>query len=455
MKILVDENIPLAADLFGTLGEMQLAPGRAITPDLPGLDRVEVMAIRSVTPITRELLLKTPRLRAIGTATIGTDHIDMAAVEEAARCHGHPIRVFSAPGSNADSVADYVFYAIFHLTQGQTLAGRSIGVVGVGNCGSRVARRAAALGMTVLPHDPPRAEAESGFRSLPIDEVVRADFVTFHVPLTRPGAGKHPTYHMINRELLAKMRRDSFLLNACRGAVADTADLVEVLRSRRIAGAVLDVYEGEPEPSAELIRLAAIATPHIAGYSIEGKRRGTIVIYRDICRALGLPERADAIGLMSKGLSAPRGVELPFPLCSDEGLTAEYALRALAAATHDIGACSEELKATLGKPDRGRLFDAMRRNYDRQYGRRDLSSYSVGIRIPPTRRAAGLPDTLCDPASNAEAPPALRRAIERCLDGFGVAVLRPGGGEPNFVLCPTVSQEPRPASGSERASGGG
>ena len=413
MTILVDENIPLAAELFGSLGQIRLVAGRTITPEASGLEDVELMAIRSVTPVTRELLDKMPRLKAIGTATIGTDHIDMAAVGYVSRTRGEQIPVISAPGSNADSVADYVFHALFHLTQQSAvpLWGRSIAVVGVGNCGSRVASRAEALGMHILLNDPLRANAEPDFSSLPLKQVLRADFVTFHVPLTRPGESTYPTHHMINKELLDELRPECFLFNTSRGAVVNSPDLVDILRSGTIAGAVLDVYEEEPEPGADLVRLATLATPHVAGYAIEGKRRGAAMIYEGICNALQIPPTVDTEELMRKGLTAPAERLLRFRLCEDTEASAEMAVRVFAEETHDIAACSDELKTTLGQTDRGRLFDGMRKDYEKVYGRRELASFSVGI------RAEG----------------ELREMITKRLAGFGV---KTAAGQPSFWLEP-------------------
>jgi len=412
MKILVDENIPLGRELFGSLGQVTLASGREVDESFPRLERFDVLAIRSVTRVTPALVERAARCRVIGTATIGTDHIDLDCIEEANRRRANPISVFSAPGSNADSVADYVWFALAHLTaaRDEPLAGRCLGVIGHGNCGSRVARRAAGFGMRVLRCDPPLAERDPSFASDSLEEALRADFVTLHVPLTRTAESEHPTYHMIGAAELSRLRASAYLLNTSRGAVLDSSALAEALRMRALAGAVLDVYEGEPEAPEPLIRLSDLATPHIAGYAVEGKRRGAIVIYEQTCRALGVrPVQTD--GLLARGFDPPRGARVPFDASEGPQQAADRAFRALLKSIYDIDATSRELKGTLGLPGRGELFDAMRRDYESAYGRHELARYRVGF--------------------DASVPAELRDRTARRLEGFGMELT---GREPHYVL---------------------
>ena len=418
MRILVDENIPLARELFGSLGEIELVAGRDVDEHHPGLERFDALAIRSVTKVTPALVDRAVKARAIATATIGTDHVDTAYIERANVRRACPIAVFSAPGSNAESVADYVGYVLAWLTRGaeQPLAEMSLGIIGHGNCGRRVARRAAALGMTVLRHDPPLAERDGAFASDGLEETLSADFVTLHVPLTREGQASHPTYHMIGARELAMMKPEATLINCSRGGVVDSAALVEALRTGAIARSVLDVFEGEPEPRPELIELPALATPHVAGYAVEAKRRGAIVIYEQLCRLFGR-EPVPTEPLLMRGFDPPSGVRVPFACRRQDAADADAAVRALLAATYDIEATSRELKATLGAEGRGALFDAMRKNYERDYARRELASYTV-------RFDRGVPGNL-------------RAAIEVRLAGFGTRV--EGGRDAHFLLaaeCP-------------------
>ncbi len=414
MKILVDENIPLARELFGMLGDVTLANGRDVDPDYPGLEEYDVLAIRSVTRVTPALVERARRCRVIATATIGTDHIDDACIRQANARRDAPISVFSAPGSNADSVADYVWFCICRLADahGLQLGRCSLGVVGHGNCGSRVARRAEGFGMEVLRNDPPLAACDPGFEGVALAEALTADFVTMHVPLTREGESGHPTYHMIGRDEIARMRADAFFINSSRGAVVDSPALIEALAGGALAGAVLDVFEGEPEPDERLVSLPEIATPHIAGYAAEAKRRGAIVIYERTCEALGV-EPMDTAPLLSGEFDPPVGVRVRFEAGGAPEPAAERAVRGLLAEVYDVTATSRELKGTLGSRRRGELFDAMRRNYARDYGRHELAMYRVGV--------AGQPSE------------ALRRAVARRLEGFGTALT---DGKAHYVLEP-------------------
>jgi erythronate-4-phosphate dehydrogenase len=412
VKILVDENIPLAQELFGCLGEISLVPGREITESFAGLEDFDVLAIRSVTEVTPGLVDRAANLKIIGTATIGTDHIDLDYIRRANPHRRSPIAVLSAPGSNADSVADYIWYALAYLTRdaARPLSEMSLGIIGHGNCGSRVARRAEGFGMAVLRCDPPLAQRDPQFTSDSLEETLRADFVTLHVPLTRSGESEHPTYHMVGEGELGQMRASACLLNSARGAVVDSEALIKALENGTIGKAVLDVYEGEPEPPRELIGLAALATPHIAGYAAEGRRRGAVSIHNQICELLAI-EPQDGRTLLLSGFGPPSGVVLPFEDRGSRAATADAAVRSLLARTHDIAATSRELKATLSSPSRGGLFDAMRRNYERDYGRHELAFYRVGF-------------------SDSVAPD-LQEEISRRLRGFGMEV---PAREPHYVL---------------------
>lgn len=403
MLILADENIPLARELFGRLGHVRPVRGRELDENFPGIGEADVLAIRSVTDVTPALVDAARNARVIGTATIGTDHIDVDYIREANRRRDRPISVFSAPGSNADSVADYVWLALCRLTAGMEVpfGERSIGIVGCGNCGSRVARRAEGFGMNVVRNDPPREEREEEFRSAPLDEALQADFVTLHVPLTRADESDYPTYHMMRAGQFEAMRSDALFVNSCRGAVVQSAALAEALRAGTVADAVLDVYEGEPEAPEDLIELPALATPHIAGYAVEAKRRGAAVIYRATCEALGV-EPGPVDELLSGDFRPPSGEEVTFEPAADPDLAADNAVRALLRHIHDITEVSDRLRATLGREDRGEQFDRLRREYGLG-ARHELSAYSVGL----SRRLE----------------PAVRRGIRRRLAGFGIGIV--------------------------------
>ena len=414
MLIIADENIPLARELFGRLGKVRTVHGRDINENLPDIEKAEVLAIRSVADITPALIDAAPNVRVIGTATIGTDHIDMDYIEEVNQSRDKPITVFSAPGSNADSVADYIWLALCHLTQGEDVpfSDKSIGIIGVGNCGSRVAKRAEGFGMKVLRNDPPREEQESDFRSDSLEEALQADVVTLHVPLTREGESKYPTYHMIAAEQVDMLRTDAVFMNACRGSVVKSGDLVERLHSDGASSAVLDVYEGEPAPPEELVKLPAISTPHIAGYAVEAKRRGAAVIYRATCQALGV-KTGPVEEFLSGDFSPPSGEVVEFDGSGAPDPAADSAVRELFARIHDITEVSDSLKSTVGRDDRGAVFDRLRKEYG-QGARHELSAYRVGL--------------------SDEMDSELREGIECRLAGFGVDVVEE---DAHYILLPS------------------
>ena len=278
MKIVADENIRYVSEAFGSMGEVVLRPGRAITAT--DVRDAEVLLVRSVTQVNQELL-DGSSIRFVGTATIGEDHIDRTFL---ARQH---VGFSSAPGCNANSVGEYLVASLLHLAEKYDveLADKSIGIVGVGNVGSNVARKAAALGMTVVLNDPPLAEATDDAIYRPMDEILACDIITTHVPITKDGP--HPTWHLVDTAFLAKMKPGSILINSARGPVVDNAALLASLTSGHLLGAVLDVWENEPEVGLELLDAVDIASPHIAGYSFDGKVKGTVQIYEAACAYFG------------------------------------------------------------------------------------------------------------------------------------------------------------------------
>ncbi len=274
MKIIADTNIPYVEEAFSDFGEIRLMPGREITSD--DLRDAEILLIRSVTRADEELLSGTA-VRFLATATIGYDHVDLDYLR---RNH---IGFAGAPGSNADSVAEYVLAAIFELWHrgGPPPWEQTIGIIGVGNVGGRVYRRAGALGIRCLVNDPPKARSADtdGFYQDLNAVLSEADIVTLHVPLQTEGPDK--TDGLVDEAFLGKMKKGATLINTSRGRVVDEKAL---LRNRsRLGGLVLDVWQNEPEISLETLRAADLATPHIAGYSYDGKVRGTGMIYSAAC----------------------------------------------------------------------------------------------------------------------------------------------------------------------------
>ena len=348
MRIVVDENIPFAQGAFAGLGEVALIQGRDATPET--LREADLFLCRSVTRVDRALL-EGSRVRFVGTATIGTDHVDQDYLRE------RGIAFASAPGSNANSVAEYVAAALLVLAErgGYELEGRTLGVVGVGNVGSRVVHKAEALGMQVLQNDPPLARQTGDPRFRPLEELLGADFLTFHVPLAREG--EDATYHMADADFIGRLKPSAVLLNTSRGAVVDNAALCDALTRGRLSDAVLDVWEGEPEIDAELLSRVAIGTPHIAGYSFDGKVAATEMIYQAACKAIGAEPAWDA-SLVMPPPDCPR-LEMD---CEDEA--DEDVLRDAVLSIYDILADDAALRQMPREGTARRLFfDRLRKTY--------------------------------------------------------------------------------------------
>ncbi len=280
MKIVVDKNNPCVAEAFQQFGDVHALPTSAITKE--AVHNAEILIIRSETKVTKELL-EGSVVRFVGSATIGTDHVDIEYLKSTSRTF------VSAPGSNANSVAEYVVAALLNISQKKSfsLQGKSIGVIGVGNVGSKVVRYATALGMTVLQNDPPLARRTGSSSFLPLDSLMDCDFITLHVPLTK--TGDDPTFHLFSKERISRMKKGSVLINTSRGPVIDGIALKLALDTHHLSGAVLDVWENEPLIDIELLNNVDIGTPHIAGYSYDGKVSAVKMLYDDACQLFNQP----------------------------------------------------------------------------------------------------------------------------------------------------------------------
>jgi erythronate-4-phosphate dehydrogenase len=275
MKTVVAETVLLGREAFETLGEVMVIPDRQIGPE--HLKDADALIIRSKTKVTPELI-EGSAVRFIGTATAGFEHIDFQTLEK------NGIGWCAAPGCNADSVADYMTAALLtlHMKHGVELEGRTLGIIGVGQVGSRVAKRAEALGLRVFLNDPPRAakEGDAGFQGLEV-LLAESDFVTLHVPLIKEKPW--PTLRMADCRFFEQMKRGAVFINASRGKVLDSDALLHAKTNGLVSHAVLDVWDPEPAIRADVLAVATIGTPHIAGHSFEGKLNGTIQAYREAC----------------------------------------------------------------------------------------------------------------------------------------------------------------------------
>lgn len=345
MKIFADENIPLAKEAFGHLGEVISFGGRELKPG--DLSQADVLLVRSVTKVSADLVDGTP-LRFVGTATIGTDHVDLPALSE------RGIQFASAPGSNANSVGEYVMAALLALAadRGYELQGKTLGIVGVGNCGSRVAALAPALGLELAYCDPPLAREGGDSRFRPLGEIADADILTFHVPLTTDGPDS--TYHLIKQELLAKRPPGGVVINASRGGVADSNAVYEHFGNNPDQHLVLDVWEGEPLIRLDLLELARLGSAHIAGYSYDGKVKGMLMLYHALCEFLAVDSEWSAGTFLSGGDGS-------LEMEAHENVFA--ALDVLVRRCYDIRVDDGSLRELARKPasKRGHYFDSLRK----------------------------------------------------------------------------------------------
>jgi erythronate-4-phosphate dehydrogenase len=363
MRVVVDKNNPLVAEAFQQFGEVRALATKEITAG--AIRDADMVIVRSETKVTEELLRGSP-VRFVGTATIGTDHVDVAYL----RTNG--IGFASAPGSNANSVAEYIVAALLTLAQrkGLVVQAKTIGVVGVGNVGSKVVRNAKALGMTVLQNDPPISRATVKTHFVPLDDLMDADFITLHVPLTT--TGMDPTYHLFDAKRIGTMKKGAILINTARGSVVDSTALGDALDRRHLGGSVLDVWEGEPAIDVELLKKIDIATSHIAGYSFDGKLAAVEMVYAAACQFFGqaptwMPEKS-----------------LPKPLherivVSDTGDSLEETLSKIVKKCYDIECDDRSLRGITAAP-----VDGVRSYFTRlraEYGvRREF--YNTTIELP-------------------------------------------------------------------------
>lgn len=280
MLIVADENIPLLDAFFAGFGDIRRVPGRSI--DRATVEQADVLLVRSVTNVNRALL-EGSKVRFVGTCTIGTDHLDLDYFNEAGICWS------SAPGCNARGVVDYVLGSLMSLAEieGADLTQRTYGVVGAGEVGGRLIKVLKGLGWNVKVCDPPRQAAEGG-EYVSLEQIIeQCDVISLHTPLTR--SGDSATWHLFDQQRLQQLKQGAWLINAARGPVVDNVALREVLLEREDLQAVLDVWEKEPEVDPALAELCVLATPHIAGYSLDGKQRGTAQIYQAYCAFSGQP----------------------------------------------------------------------------------------------------------------------------------------------------------------------
>lgn len=354
MKIIVDENMPYARALFSRLGEVHAVPGRPLPEGV--LDDADALMVRSVTRVNADLLAGKP-VKFVGTATAGTDHVDQHWLRQAG------LGFSAAPGCNAIAVVEYVFSALLMLAErdGFALQDRTVGIVGVGNVGGRLQARLEALGIRTLLCDPPRADNGDAGEFLPLQTLVeQADILTFHTPLFKDGPYK--SLHLADDALLRQLKPGTILINACRGPVVDNAALLNCLNDGQDLHAILDVWEPEPALNTDLLAKVEIGTPHIAGYTLEGKARGTTQVFEAFSQFIGQPQQIELNSL----LPIPDVVSVQV-----HGPITQPVLKRLAHLVYDVRRDDAPLRRVAAMAGE---FDKLRKNY---VERREWSSLRV------------------------------------------------------------------------------
>ena len=365
MKCICASSVSLGREAFSPLGDLVWIPETDITPAV--VRDADAVITRSKTRLNRALF-EGSRVRFAGTCTAGTDHADPAALADLG------IHFASAPGCNANAVSEYLTAALLEAraTTGFPLEGRTLGIIGHGQVGTRVERKAKALGMRVPKNDPPKQAAGSDETFTPLDELLEAsDAVTLHVPLVEDGPW--PTRGLLGEKELARMKSGAVLINACRGEALANAPLIRARKEGHLSFLVLDVWDPEPGIPEDLLNVADLATAHIAGHSVEGKVNGTRQIREALCAALA----PDA----SPWNPRPLLPEPEHPVVSLAGFASpEERLRAAVRACYDIRRDDAALRESHS--DRATLFTSLRRTYR---DRREFDATTL-THCPPDER---------------------------------------------------------------------
>jgi len=375
MLIVADENIPLIEEFFASFGEIRRLPGRQITR--ADVHDADVLLVRSVTRVDRELL-EGSAVKFVGTCTIGTDHLALDDFEHAG------IQWASAPGCNARGVVDYVLGSLLTLAdiEGADLAQRTYGVIGAGEVGGRLVRVLRDLGWKVQVCDPLRQAAE-GADYVSLEQIIeQCDVISLHTPLSK--SGDFATWHLLDEARLNRLKPGTWLINASRGPVVDNAALRNVLNAREDLQAVLDVWEGEPQVDVELADLCVLATPHIAGYSLDGKQRGTAQIYQALCAFLGQTPQVQLADL----LPAPWLAKVELSANSDQA----WALAMVCRGVYDPRRDDADFRRTLTGPvdQQKQAFDGLRKHYPVRREIEGLTVHIEGHNPALTKMAAAL-----------------------------------------------------------------
>jgi len=359
MKFVCASSLTLGREVFETIGDVVELPESDITSK--ALADADALIVRSKTPVNAELLEGTP-VKFVGTATAGTDHVDEAFLQKAG------IAFSSAAGCNAASVGQYITAAMVYLAEKYDfkLQDKTLGIVGHGHVGRQVQIKAEILGMKLLYSDPPLFDAHGDPRYIPLKELVpQCDILTLHVPLTEDGP--NATRDFVTEEHLRAMPEGSFFINACRGEVVPSRAIETTLRDGHLQGAVLDVWNPEPEIPNTLLNLVDLGTAHVAGHSFEGKFNGTLICYQEACKHFDLDPSFVAAEHIPEVHAEPLEIAAG-PSALSKAITASY----------DINHDDQLLRESIVKDRDQRImnFRSLRTNYRM---RREFEGTSVKL----------------------------------------------------------------------------
>jgi len=355
IRIVADDKIPFLKGILESFANVTWLSGKQINRD--AVMDADALLIRTRTKCNADLLEGTA-VKFIGTSTIGFDHIDTAY------CKNNNIKWTNAPGCNSSSVQQYIAAALLKISAqpGFDLRDKTLGIVGVGNVGSKVEKLAAILGMKVLLNDPPRARKEKTKDFVSLDELLaESDIISLHVPLSMAGIDK--TWHLFDNDTFNKVRMGTWFINSSRGEVVNTEALKEALIRDRLAGSVIDVWEKEPEIDIPLMHMSFLATPHIAGYSTDGKANGTAMTVKALSEVFDIP----LAGWFPAGIPVPPEPELV--INSNGKSDVEIVRRAV---VHSYNIDEDDVKLRFD-PSR---FEKVREEYPL---RREFPAYSIKL----------------------------------------------------------------------------
>lgn len=363
MRIVADENIPLINEFFGHMGEVVRLPGRTMTA--VDVRNADVLIVRSVTKVNSALLAGS-KVKFVGTCTIGVDHLDQAYLD------ANGIHWSSAPGCNANSVVEFVYAALCHLDINWLPI--KFGIIGCGNVGGLLYKRLKAQGVDVRCYDPNLTLAQNPDLTS-LEEVLACNVISMHTPLVTTGV--HPSFHLLGRKELLQLKSGTVLINCGRGAVINNQALLDVLNERSDLNVVLDVWEPEPDISLELLDKVLLGSPHIAGYSYDGKLNGTEMIYQALCRHLDKNPQSSLNVLVP--LLANNQLRIDDKI--DQRNNIFNIVKALIKQVYDIAADDARLRALAtqalaGEVVFGEGFDGLRKHYP---VRREFHNYQVHL----------------------------------------------------------------------------